>query len=118
MGCYGSKEFDDQAGINDPTGETRQHKSGKRVKVFSKPVWKTDEALTLEAITVSKPPMHVMLHVLFALVTIMHPSRAFKLLHCLERFVATIQAKREVFWDTSPHYGGARGAQECLTHVL
>lgn len=127
MGCLGSKLEEravDQGETINPTGtgagDVRQQKpkSGQRTTVFAKPVWKTDEALTFEEMKVHCSP--ISMHQQF----IIHAGSTFAMMLCTMKhvflcIVYTIigsflvnphtQAKREVFWDTSPHYGGSRG---------
>jgi hypothetical protein len=79
MGCIGSKDDarENEGGDFDVgiPGEKRQ--SDRPIKAFSKPVWKSDEIMTLEE----------------------------------------IKSKREVFWDTQPHYGGSREIWDALKAV-
>ncbi|GAX84347.1 hypothetical protein CEUSTIGMA_g11769.t1 [Chlamydomonas eustigma] len=79
MGCIGSKDdalnqdgSDADGGV---PGET--HRPDKATKTFSKPVWKSDETMTMEE----------------------------------------IKSKRDVFWDTQPHYGGSREIWDALKAV-
>ncbi|GAX82502.1 hypothetical protein CEUSTIGMA_g9929.t1 [Chlamydomonas eustigma] len=79
MGCIGSKEDVISKGVDgtsgDVNGEKRRYE--KPAKSYSKPVWKSDEMITMEELKV----------------------------------------KREVFWDTQPHYGGSREIWDALKAV-
>ena len=39
-------------------------------------------------------------------------------IQCHNKLIILFQAKRDVFWDTSPHYGGARGSQSGVLSIL
>jgi hypothetical protein len=79
MGCIGSKDGEINKGddIADRGIQGDKCRTEKPIKAFSKPVWKSDEVMTIDE----------------------------------------IKSKREVFWDTQPHYGGSREIWDALKAV-
>ena len=69
----------------------------KRTKDYKRPVWKSEEPMTLEDIKVS---------------WYMERHCTMQSMHVLCSNPCLLQGKREVFWDTQPHYGGSRGERD------